>query len=106
MSSSPCGHKCNTFCLFNGTRGFLSLPRWVSQRIAAGEQLGQFCSAWTPQGGSKDGGPPIKDSCHLFGLSSGKEYKEPFPCNQHSRIDQGIYLCKHKCEKLRAAKAV
>lgn len=56
VSSSPRGHKCNTFCLCNGTRGLLSPPYCASQRITAGEQLVQICSVQTPQRRSKEGG--------------------------------------------------
>lgn len=98
----------------NATRSaFLMAPEVFSPCLAGFPKGLQRESSWgnfAPHGLLREavrmGGPPIKDSCHLFGLSSGKEYKEPFPCNQHSRTDQGIYLCKHKCEKLRAAKAV
>lgn len=69
VTSSLVGINASYSAFVMAPEVFSPPPCWGSQRIAAGERLGQVCSVWTPRRGNKEGGPHIRDSWHLFGLS-------------------------------------
>lgn len=103
VSSSSHGHKCNIFCFANLPEVF-SLPScWSAQKMTVGQQVGQVHSVWAPQRWGKEGGP---DKLAFTWAQFWYGIKRPFPHIEYSETDQGIDLCKYKCEKLGAAKAV